>query len=460
MPSVFVEDHDGDSVEAAVAMLLCLDNPATGRRRPGRGDKGIDVFVSAGNHLVDVYQVKKHTTQLNASQWGKVRTSYDTLVTSHRRGEIAVRNWYLTMPKDATDKDEEAFAELTHDSPFAACAWRGLAFLDGLAGKYPEAVDYYLRNGRERLARHQEDLLRVLDARDAAPDGPATDAVSEGLAALHRVLNETDPHYRYDVAVGAHSARDAHIPAIPSDDLACLAQRSDGTTCVTWSMYARCAESVYERPVPVSVTLTGNGDPAFAEQPRMFVEYGKPLIAPAGTNVFTMDLPGGLGGQFDNGTFTIGPTVEQQHQTHQLRLRTTSPDGTARTCTVTMQAATVGFKGAWLVGTHDGGAFDVEFLHDFATESASEAMHLSFTAHDATGMAAVAAIEGAQFVASLPGAELAVAGPHGPFLASGGVPESAGEPSTPDPIIEAFELLARIQNHTPVTVLVPDLSAT
>ena len=34
MPSVFVEGHDGQSIEAVVAMLLCLDNPEVARPDP------------------------------------------------------------------------------------------------------------------------------------------------------------------------------------------------------------------------------------------------------------------------------------------------------------------------------------------------------------------------------------------------------------------------------------------
>lgn len=191
----------------------------------------------------------------------------------------------------------------------------------------------------------------------------------------------------------------------------------------------------------------------------MFFEYGKPLHARAGTIVITMDLPGGLDGRIDNGTFTMGPIVEHQNRTHRLRLRRAQPDGTTQSCTVTMQAATVGSKGARLVGRHDGSAFDMELLHEFATETSPEAMHMSFTACDAMGAAAEATRDGALFMSSLSGADLAVAGEHGPFLPPGGIPGSATQAAA-EPLMEAFELLARIQDHTPVAVLVPDLTAT
>lgn len=89
-------------------------------------------------------------------------------------GQLSVRNWYLTMPLDASDADEVKFAALTAGGPFELCEWMGRAWLDALASESPGVVDYYLGDGKERLEKTHRDLMAVLGARDAAgaAEGP------------------------------------------------------------------------------------------------------------------------------------------------------------------------------------------------------------------------------------------------------------------------------------------------
>jgi hypothetical protein len=83
---------------------------------------------------------------------------------------LQVRTWKLVMPLDPTPENDDWFAELTQRAPFA-CVWCGLDYVDGLAAKYPDVVDYYLRDGKERLETAVAALTKIVTMRDAVAEG-------------------------------------------------------------------------------------------------------------------------------------------------------------------------------------------------------------------------------------------------------------------------------------------------
>lgn len=437
-------------------MLLCRRHERAARRRPGQGDRGIDVFVPLDDGRIDVYQVKRYDRSLTASQWRKVKESYDTLVQAVADGHVAVRNWYLVMPLDASEVDEAKFAELIAGGPFALCEWKGLAWLNALTSEFPSVVDYYLGDGKRRLEETHRDLMAVLGARDAAAAGADATAVGDGLAALHRALNQHDALYRYDFAVGSATDREAFLPADPPGSLVFTAQVSEGEACVTWHVHARCDQSVRERPIPVGLLFDADGDPALRESLLLFADYGKPFAAPAGTVAISLDLPGGLGGTHERGSVRIGPTAQDAARQYGLRLRACRPSAAPAAVRLTMNSPTVGRRGARLSGEHDGGAFAFEALHDFEPAG----MRVGFSALDLTGKAVASVLEGLEFLLALPGAALEVAAEHGPFMPFG-VASDAGDggwDSSGDAEVAALRALHEIQRHTATTVLVPDFA--
>lgn len=412
---------------------------------------------------IDVYQVKRYDRSLTASQWRKIKDSFDTLVDAVAQGHLAVRKWYLVMPLDESDGDAEKFAQLVADGPFELCEWKGLAWLDALASEYPEVVDYYLADGKARLEEAHRDLLTVLGARDAASIGAAVHATTSGLAALHRALNRHDPLYRYDFAVGSADERDAFLPVQPPERLVFTVQVTEGDLCVTWHVYARCDESVRERPIPIELRFDADQDPVLQESLRLFVDYGKPFSAARGVTI-SLDLPGGLGGTRENGAVRIDPTAEDAARAYVLRLRALRSDGSlSEPVSLAMNSPTVGARGARLSGEHDGGAFSFEAFHDFEPAS----MRLSFTAAELTGKPVAAVLGGVAFLGAVAGSRLEVAAENGPYLPFGDVPDRDGSQAldggTNDggdraAALEVLEPLAVLQEHTSTTLLVPDFA--
>lgn len=458
MPSSLV-GRPGEDVEAVVSILLCRRHERAARRRPGQGDRGVDVAVPADHGRIDVYQVKRYDRSLTSGQWAKIKASYETLVNAVADGHVAVRNWYLVMPLDQSEADAGKFDQLVADGPFELCEWRGLAWLDALASEYPEVVDYYLGDGKARLEQAQRDLMRILDTRDAAVGAANVAATSDGLNALHRSLNRHDPLYRYDFAVGSAADRDSFIPTDPPRSLVFSAQVSDGDVCVTWHVHARCDESVRERQIPIGVRFDVSGDPAVEQALRLFVDYGAPLRTPHGTASISMDLPGGLGGTRESGSVWIGPTAEDAARTYVMRLREVRPDGRiGAPVRLRMSAPTVGARGARLSGEHDGGAFSFEAFHDFEPP----AMTVHFSGLELTGRPVADVIDGVEFLYALDGSQLEVAAEHGPFMPFGDAPRSnsddvrVGEADPAGTDLEALRVLAALQEHTPTTLLVPD----
>lgn len=458
MPSALV-NRGGDEVEAVVAMLLCRRFERAARRRPGQGDQGVDVWVPVGDGRVDVYQVKRHDKSINTSQWAKVRDSYETLVQAVTDGHLQVRNWYLTLPLDASEKDETRFAELTAGSPFELCEWKGLAWLDALAAEFPSVIDYYLGDGKARLDQSYRDLMAVLGARDAANSGQDAAATSAGLKALYRTLNSHDPLYRYDFAVGAPTDQPDLAQQKPPGSLVFSAQVVTGDVAVTWHVHARCDESVRERPIPIGLTFDVKDNPALRESLRLFADYGKPFDAPDDSATVNMDLPGGFGGATDTrGSVQVGPAATDTARAYVLRMRATRGHKDPVVVRLEMNTPTVGRGGARLFGTHDGGAFTFEAFHNFETTAMQG---LRFAQLELTGKPVEAVLPGVEFLVSLHESTLEIAaerGPFRPFAAVATFIDATGSPAPPDPGLAALRALHQIQQHTSTEITVPDFT--
>lgn len=122
---------------------------------------------------VAVYQVKSFSSNLTAGQKAQAERSFRRLLDYARGHGLHVTEWYLTLPLDPTNDNLEWLSGFTA-GPGITAEWRGLGFLEGLAGTYPALIDYYLRDGKDRLQAALDSITTVL--RTTLQLGPAATA--------------------------------------------------------------------------------------------------------------------------------------------------------------------------------------------------------------------------------------------------------------------------------------------
>ncbi len=284
-------------------MFLCRMNPAAFRVRPSQGDGGIDVCVPTGVNRFEVYQVKKFASNLTSSQKTQVEKSHARLRDFAGERGWTIDNWYLTLPLDPTTENLSWLAEIAATGPFP-CDWRGLSHVDGWASNYKDVVDYYFNDGRERL---MEDLARftaisgipmspgVLPSVESFPTLAPSDVLN-GLVRLRETLNARDPHYSYDFSVSGQPPPRPVSGDYPSTLAARTAQQV-GDSYVTFDVHARCAESLKERPIKVTMTWMAQRGSVEHRELEEFFTYGRTPEHPIQARDVTVEMPGGLGGE-------------------------------------------------------------------------------------------------------------------------------------------------------------------
>ena len=322
-----------DEVEDAVSMILCRLNPAAFRVRPSRGDGGIDVCVPKGDGHYEVYQVKKFAENLSPNQKRQIAKSHLQLRNFAAEHGWTIDRWYLVLPLDPTPENVQWFEELASEGSFP-CEWRGLSHVEGWVAQFPDVVDYYFEDGRARL----QEALAQFTALSGIPMSPdsvpnaqsfptlAPSDVQNGIAQLRETLNARDPHYLYDFAVsGEPPARPAAGSYPPS--LAARHVRPIANSFVTFDVHARCAESLKERPITVTMkwlVATGSVEHREIEE---FLRYGRAPEHPITARDISVDLPGGLGQEGGSGWVQV-LSVDRAAagETFQRRLSILSPE--------------------------------------------------------------------------------------------------------------------------------------
>jgi hypothetical protein len=359
--------YEGDDIEAVVSMFVCREFPEAFRVRPSRGDGGIDVCVPLTDGHVEIYQVKKFTDHLNASQKSQIVESHNRIQDYAQRRGWTIGKWHLAIPLDPTPENTEWLEEVEASADFP-CVWRGLATIEAWAAAHPDIIDYYLRDGRDRLA---EELARFVAVSGIPVDGQLgmgteefahlePGMVESQLAALRTTLNQRDPHFLYDIAV-------ADVPMEPAPKsggypaLVASTFREIGDSYVTFHVRARGAESLQERPVTFRGEITARVGTAEQRELEEFQKFGRAPTVPLSINDFDVDLPGGLGGGFGSGTIVV--TAPDDGETFQRRLAVLSPaDETLAEVIFTMSPLSVNhdYTGAFNRGVDPSGFLSVE----------------------------------------------------------------------------------------------------
>lgn len=311
----------GDEVEAVAAILLCREFPTATRFKPSRGDAGIDVWVP-GSPDPTVFQIKRYTGNIDATRRRHIKESWDVLQKYVEENSIALAQWNLVMPENPTKEQFQWFENLTSDTTYP-CIWRGIDYLDGLAAKYPEVIDYYFKDGKERL---EEVVKSFLAAAGLGGEITSPSNSVESLQKIHDQLNKFDPHFYYDFSVDTISGDDGGPPVQNTPRLVASVQLTCDDQRVTYRIIARYNGATSDRPVPGSMQLVAETGSELQSTIEDWATFGTPLSGVPAKDV-SIDLPGGFGGNFPEGYVSIG-TQSESRPGPEVTIRITEPDGT------------------------------------------------------------------------------------------------------------------------------------
>jgi hypothetical protein len=450
-----------------VGIFLCRENPDATRIRPSQGDGGIDILVPVPGdpRSFAVYQVKCFNQNLSKGQKNQIERSFQRVQAFADANDFVITEWHLTLPLNPTKENREWLLALAQNATFP-CDWRDLDYLDGLAAKYPDVVDYYLNDGKQRLESAIAALTEVLRLQPsiAGAAQPSTDPSSSAplqpsevvtaLEALDITLNRSDPHFRYTYAV------DHEPPIIPDTPyLVAAVQYYNDERCVTFKIFARFAEAMTERPVPGNFTIRAETGSDLARDVELFHHFGRPFEAPMGTVNAELDLPGGLGGIVESGRLIIGPG-QTSAEPYELKLAILAPDDAVLAePLIKLQPATTGPSGRGVrgYGVEEHGTFTLELRHLLGDRN----LEFHFSLADLTGIRPALVLEGLRFlVHHRPPNRMRVRPAYGPPKGSEPIPIQAPIDNIRFGLVllEFAEALVTIQEHTTMRVEMPKLS--
>lgn len=351
------ERYEGDDIESVVAMLVNREFPNSVRISPSKGDGGVDILnrraTAAGGDVV--YQVKRYTKALTNGQQKKVEESWERLRSDARWDTLDLEEWHLVTPWDPTPEAEAWLQNLCGGS--CRVYWHGLTYLDNLASKYPEVIDYYLESGKSRIEAAYQTVLSLFSPTEAGQPlnvPNVSSKLSKAIATL-----EDDPHYRYELRFGA-----GELPEPvdrPNLMMTCIRSTGPDKKWEAVDIIARCAASPIERPIVVSGTIRAEKNSDLATAIQDFHDFGTPLSTPRGTFTGSVDAPGGLGGPLTDAGLQIIPVNDASNEDPNLILEARSPSGEAITHTeVTRIERSEGAKGLRVVLRQTNEVFTIE----------------------------------------------------------------------------------------------------
>jgi hypothetical protein len=446
--------YSGEDVEYAIAVMLCLRDPHATLIKPARGDGGIDILVRRPDDTVDVYQVKKFALKFESPEKRQVTDSIERLCDYAAKNSLVVNEWHLVMPMTMTLPRERWLRKKTSEAGFGSTHWSGLSFIEGLGTQYPEVLDYYFRDGRDRLSSAVGQLTTALGLGLPKGDGTAIvepNQLKDYLLTLSPLLN-TDPHFLYSIR-WQPDLIEHHVGgvAVSGSVIASVTSRN-AHGAVTVDIYARFADALKLRPIPLS-TVFSLEDDEVRNAMEEFVRYGKPFSAPAAV---TTDLPGGLG----SGTFSALVTTSVEPTDKRFRIGLFDAEQ-KHLASVTVQSVgvSVGWgegAGMYLQGREEGGTFGVDMRMD---ANAIGDVDLKITGP--AGKPVVSVRSGLEFLARLQGAKsLAFAPVYGPIRPGN---EPVSTPELTEEMAEDIAWLSRLanaltilQDHVDQEIIFPD----
>lgn len=450
-----------DDVEPVVGMLICSHYPNAVRVQPSQGDGGVDIFIPGQAGFAKeraVYQVKSYCKgRLTSSQKTKIKRSFNTVIATAKDEGWTITEWHLVMPMDPTDNELEWLKGVTADADFP-CETNGLLYCDTLAAHYPKVVDYYLRDGRERLQEQMNSLAAVLSGRKNRQENEEIIAadVTPDLAGIHAALNACDPFYKYDFTVSDSPPSDepsGHEPGL----VAVYAVRQD-SVWITFKIIALSLEALRERPIKGQFTIAIPAeDDELRQQFERFVDYGAPVRMPSGTVSGSLDLPGGLGGDLGTASLAVlsPPAPAADDNPAELLLAIIAPDSDSVIACTTIRRTdlTVGQAGVRSVFVEKSGIFTIEMRMKSGHLAGEMTLH---TEYDLSGHRPTEFIDGLKVLADWKSPNrLAFGVPYGPPNFGVVATVQTDRDRDASKWAAVCEDLARIQDHVSVLLKMP-----
>lgn len=452
-----------DQIEQIVAVLLGNKDERAFRIRPSKGDGGLDVLLPAEREgYFDDYQVKKFATNLDDNQKRQIVESLTRARDTHNdpTSPFLIENWHLTLPLNRTREQYKWLLDQAKDLkvPFKV-EWRGLDFLEKLAADYPQVIDYYLRDGKDRL---EASIVAVRDLAhlSVSATGAALEPrdVIERLGNLLQALNRDDPHYRYDFEVTANEPFLFERPYLVTSVI-------EGTPngYVTFHVYARYHGATEDRPIPITFNIAqAELTPEALSDVNDMLQYGTPVNLPASavTDV-NIDMPAGLGLEHGSGSIYLGPARRPSEQPSRVVWAIVPADCTEPLAQLTfeMETPTWGMSGGMRVhGADTTGVVTVTIRIDPA-ENEKRAVSISVSVIDPTGKPVAQVLPGLRFLRQYIAPHRLAFGPeYGPLKVADEIPLPGSQQSVSAIALEYVESLEAISRRSGTVIELPDLA--
>ena len=235
------------------------------------GDGGRDCYFT-DEHGTDAYELKSFTGRMEKAQRQQVKRSLARAMKKNPR------TWTLIVPINPTPGEQTWFDSLGEGLP-AQLEWLGKTWLEDQLAKFPDIVRYFSGAADEVIR-----ILAKISEEKALPDHAA--GLAQQFAGQASRLNEIDPYYWFEFSVAGEMVAVTARPKYP--------------------------DAPRDRPITMTTTLQFDDSPgqrqareAFAE----FMKFGTPVTIPsASITRLALDVPGGLGGEFDGGTLILDGT--------------------------------------------------------------------------------------------------------------------------------------------------------
>lgn len=359
----------GEYVESFAATCLRQKFDDALQTKPAQGDGGIDVYRKTSDGLV-VWQIKKFTTPLTASQKRQVGKSWKRFWSSHVEVGEKIAKYHLATPWTPTDEMRQWFIELTEDATFPV-QWDGESFFNALASEFPATATRFFKGDDALETMVLSKSVLASSPVENASDVTMLDALRARETALREIRDLASDNYV--INTGTRTLRsDPPLPGRDEVGVVHRFTRLDGNRYQVESVVPRNAQSLEVEPI--SLTAEFEVEPGSADEAKLreWSAWGVPF----------RDVPGRIvqtGGPFadeapGNGLLSFLP-VDEDHDYPDLVVRVTASvsDDAREVLALRTTEVTRGVSGGGLriVARSPSGVFELEMRHGSTQEPSS-----------------------------------------------------------------------------------------